>query len=80
MIAALAADGLVAVEFTKGTVDGEKFLDFVHGSLIPLMLPFDGLNPKSIAIMDNCSIHHVQAVADLLIYRSWDFGTILTTL
>ena len=65
MIAALAADGLVAVEFTKGTVDGEKFLDFVHGSLIPLMLSFDGLNPKSIAIMDNCSIHHVQAVADL---------------
>jgi len=26
------------------------------------MLPFDGTNPKSIAIMDNCSIHHVQAV------------------
>ena len=64
-IAALAADGLVAVEFTKGAVCGEKFLDFVRGSLIPLMLPFDGLNPKSVAIMDNCSIHHVQAVADL---------------
>ena len=24
-IAALASDGLVAVEFTKGTIDGEKF-------------------------------------------------------
>ena len=29
------------------------------------MLPFDGCNPKSIAVMDNCSIHHVREVADL---------------
>ena len=29
------------------------------------MLPFDGCNPRSIAVMDNCSIHHVEEVADL---------------
>ena len=29
------------------------------------MLPFDGYNPKSIAVMDNCSIHHVEEVAEV---------------
>ena len=30
------------------------------------MHPYDGVAPKSILIMDNCSIHHVQDVLDLL--------------
>ena len=29
------------------------------------MLPFDSHNPKSIVVMDNCSIHHVQQVREL---------------
>ena len=29
------------------------------------MHPFDGTNTKSIAILDNCKIHHAQAVKDL---------------
>lgn len=28
------------------------------------MLPYDGENPRSILVMDNCSIHHVQPVLD----------------
>ena len=64
IITALSTDGIVANEITKGTVNGETFLEFVHGSLIPNMLPFDGENPCSIVVMDNCSIHHVQPVLD----------------
>ena len=30
------------------------------------MLPYDGENPRSILVMDNCSIHHVQPVLDTL--------------
>ena len=30
--------------------------------VIPEMMPFDGENSKSIAILDNCSIHHVSEV------------------
>ena len=44
-----------------------SFFDFVRGSLIPEMRPFDGCNPMSIALMDNCSIHHTQEVADLFL-------------
>ena len=64
-IAAISSDGLLGVELTTGSVNGEKFYNFVHGTLITAMLPFDGTSPRSIAIMDNCSIHHVQDVSDL---------------
>ena len=64
-ISATSTEGLVAIELTNHSVNGEKFFDFVRGSLIPEMLPFDGYSPKSIAVMDNCSVHHVQEVADL---------------
>ena len=64
-IAALSTDGVVAIEITKGTLDGEKFADFVRGKLIPEMLPFDGENCRSIVVLDNCSIHHVSEVEDL---------------
>lgn len=47
-------------------LDGEKFCDFVRGTLIPNMLPFDGLKPTSMVVMDNCSIHHVAEVKSML--------------
>ena len=59
VIAALSTEGVVCTEIMKGTVDGNKFTKFVQGKLIPEMMPFDGENPKSIAILDNCSIHYV---------------------
>ena len=55
-VAAISSDGLTAVKLKKGTVDADYFVDFLRGSLVPNMLPLDGTNPKSIAIMDNCSI------------------------
>jgi transposase len=47
-------------------MNGERFCDFIKGTLIPNMLPYDGLNPTSIVVMDNCSIHHVSEVQCLL--------------
>jgi len=57
-----STDGLVCAEVRKGITNASKFYEFVRGSLIPNMNPFDGSSPKS---MDNCSIHHVQEVANL---------------
>lgn len=64
-IAAISCDGLVAVELKRGTVDSEFMYDFIRGTLIPRMHTFDGLSPKSIVIMDNCSIHHVEEIKEL---------------
>jgi len=54
-IAAMCTTGILAVDLISGTVNGEKFFDYVRGSLIPQMSPFDGTSPRSIAILDNCS-------------------------
>ena len=64
-ISAIAADGPVAIELRKGSVDSEHFYDFIRGSLIPQMYPFDGSSPKSIVIMDDCSVRHVLEVKQL---------------
>ncbi len=64
-VAAIATSGLVAVELTKSTINGDNFYDFVRGTLIPNMLPFDGVNPRSIVVMDNLTVHHVPEVLDL---------------
>ena len=47
-------------------MNSDKFFDFIRGTLIPNMQPFDGSNSKSIVILDNCSIHHVEPVKELL--------------
>ena len=61
-IAAISCKGLVGVELTTGSVNSGRFLEFVQGTLIPEMQPFDGSRRRLIVIMDNCSIHHAQLV------------------
>jgi len=65
-IAAICSEGLIDVELTYNSVDSDQFFDFIRGTLIPNTQPFDGSNTKSFVIMDNCSIHHVEPVKELL--------------
>ena len=66
VIAAISSTGLIGYELHTGGVSGEEFYDFVRGTLIPNMNPFDGDSDNSILILDNCSIHHVESVLTLL--------------
>ena len=34
--------------------------------LLPHLNPFNGVNPRSVVIMDNATIHHVDQVVDLV--------------
>lgn len=65
-IVGLSSSGVMASEIISTSVNGDVFFDFLRGSLIPMMQPFDGRSPHSILVMDNCSIHHVAEVKDLL--------------
>ena len=65
-LAAISADGLLALQLVHGTVNSNTFYDFIRGEIIPVMEPFDGSPKKSIVIMDNCSIHHVHFIKKLL--------------
>ena len=62
----MSSTGIIALDLTTDTVNGDKFFDFLRGSLIPNMMEFNGMNPRSIVIMDNCSVHHVEEVTELL--------------
>ena len=48
------------------TSNGDTFYDFLHSHLLPQLLPFDGKNPHSVVVMDNCSIHHISEVRQVL--------------
>ena len=61
-IACMSVNGLLDVETIKHTGDGDAFYDFVQCHLIPHLMPFNGINPHSIVILDNCAIHHVTEV------------------
>ena len=63
-MAAISSTGVVASQLTASTVSRENFYDFVRGTLIPQMMPFNGTNCRSIAVMDNLSVHHVQEIKE----------------
>ena len=65
-IAAISSIGILDVQFLKGSVDGEIFANFVELSVLPHLLPFDGVNPNSIVVMDNASIHYNERVRSLI--------------
>ena len=64
-IAAIGCEGLVTFEMITGTTNGETFFDFIRGSVIPRMQPFPA--PSSVLVLDDCSIHHIQEVKDILV-------------
>ena len=39
-----------------------RFFKFMQTAVLPHLMAFNGVNPHSVLIMDNCSIHHVDAV------------------
>ena len=58
----MSMKGVNDVYITKGTVDGVVFIEFVETQLLPILNPFNGLNPHSVVVMDNASIHHIDEV------------------
>ena len=61
-IACISLAGLLDVQTMKGTTDGDSFYHFVQTCLLPNLMPFDGINPHSIVVMDNCTKHHVEHI------------------
>ena len=48
-----------------GSVNADRFEEFIEQSLLPHLMPFNGINPHSIVVLDNCSIHHVDHLVNL---------------
>ena len=65
-IANISVSGLLDVDVVKGTVDGDRFYDYVQKHLLPYLMPFNGVNPHSVVVLDNCSIHHVESITSMI--------------
>ena len=53
-VAAMTSDGILDCKITDESVNADIFQEFVDDSLLPKLYPFDGTNPKSVVVMDNC--------------------------
>ena len=38
------------------------YMQYVRSSLLPILIPVDGVSPKSVVEMDNASIYHIHEV------------------
>ena len=65
-IPVMSASGIHDVFLAEGTMNGDRFEHFIRECLIPVLKPYNGINPQSIVIMDNASIHHVDTNIDLI--------------
>lgn len=66
-IAIMTTRGIEDVDTFEGSINGDIFCDFIVRSLVPLLKPFDGMNARSIVVMDNASIHHVDKVINTIL-------------
>ena len=63
-IVAICVEGILACKIVEESVTGEVFEDFFYTCLLPKLSPFNGENAKSVVIMDNASVHHVDSVVE----------------
>ena len=66
VIGIMTINGILDFHVVNGTSDGDSFLEFVENYLLPCLMPFNGTNPNSIVILDNCAIHHIEPVTNLI--------------
>ena len=43
-----------------------SFIALLKKHLLPCLLPYDGKNPHSVVIMDNCSIRHLSSIVKMI--------------
>ena len=65
-IPVMTTNGIEDVYVTSGSVNGDVFQHFFCKCVLPILLPFDGRNPRSTVIMDNASIHHVARIQEII--------------
>ena len=59
-IAAMCRDGVLGCQIREGGVNSEAFQSFLDMELATKLLPFNGINPRSIVVMENASIMQIS--------------------
>ena len=62
----MSLEGILACITVTVSVGGEAFTEFAENSVMPNLMLFNGYNPRSVLVMDKCSIHHIQEASELI--------------
>ena len=65
-IAIMSMNGILDCKTVKHTVNGDTFYEFMQVNVLPHLITIDGMNPHSVLVMDNCSIHHIGGIAEMV--------------
>ena len=65
-IGVLSTSGMLDCHIVEGTVNADRFEEFVEKSLYTQSTSLHGIDPHSVVVMDNCSIHHVERIIELI--------------
>lgn len=63
ILPAITLNGMIKCSIIEGSFNTERFTPFIK-DLIPKMSPFPA--PKSVIVMDNCSIHKAPEIRELI--------------
>lgn len=66
-IGVMSMRGIEDAYIYEGSVNGDVFEHFVRTTLLPLLMPYNGVNTHSVVVMDNATIHHLQRVQDMIL-------------
>ena len=64
-IGIMSYQGMEDVYLTEDNVNGDIFEHFVGSCLLPILMPFNGVNTH-LVVMDNCSVHHLERVVEMI--------------
>ena len=62
----MTVDEVLDTYCITGTVNEAVFCDFLERNLLPQLMPFNGINPRSVVLLDNTSIHHTHRPIELI--------------
>ena len=62
----MSTRGVLDCNVVHGSVNGEQLYKIIQKTLLPHLMPYNGINPHSIVVMDNASIHHIEGVKEMI--------------
>ncbi|TFK23478.1 hypothetical protein FA15DRAFT_558789, partial [Coprinopsis marcescibilis] len=64
ILPALTWEGMITLDIFEGSVNKERFINYIRKDVAPLLNPFPG--PRSVVVLDNCAIHHDEEVRRII--------------
>ena len=65
-IAFMSMMGMLDCKTVIGNVNRDVLYNFVQTALLSHLMPFNGTNPHSVVVMDNCSIHKMHEIVTMI--------------